>query len=150
MSINFLDANYWLLFICSVVSDSSQPHGLQKSCPSPFPRVCSKSCHLSWWYHPTISSFVIPFSSWLQSFPTSGSFQMSQLFTSGDQSTRASASASVLPMKIQDWFSLGFIGLISLLSKGLSKVFSNTTVQKQQFFHTQLSFLFNSHNVSAF
>ena len=103
------------------------------------------SCLLSWWCHPTISSFVVPFSSCLQSFPASGSFPMSQLFASGGQSI--GASASVLPMNIQDWFPLGFTGLISLQSKGLSKVFSNTTVQKHcaQLFSAQLSLWFNFH-----
>ena len=108
-------------------------------CPSPTPRVYSNSCPLSWWCHPAISSSVIPFSSYLQSFPASGSFQMSQFFTSGGQSSGASASASVLPMNIQDWFPLGWTGWISLQSKELSSVFSNTTVQKHQFFGTQLS-----------
>ena len=97
------------------------------------------SCPLSWWCHPTISSSVVPFSSHLQSFPASGSFPMSRFFTSGGQSIGVSASASVLPMIIQDWFSLGLTGLISLQSEGLSRVFSNTTVQKHQFFSSQLS-----------
>ena len=108
---------------------------------SPSPRACSNSCSLSWWCHPTITFSVIPFSSCLQSFPASGSFLMSQLFTSGGQSIRASASASVLPMNIQDWFSLGLTGLISLLFKGLSGVFS--TVWKHQFFGA-LPFLLSS------
>ena len=108
-------------------------------CPSPTPGVYSNSCPLSWWCHPTISSSVIPFSSCLQSFPASGSFQMSQLFASGGQSIGVSASASVLPMNIQDWFPLGWTDWSSLQSKGLSRVFSNTTVQKQQFSGTQLS-----------
>ena len=98
----------------------------QASCPSPTPRVYPNSCPLNWWYHPTISSSVIPFSC-LQSFPASGSFPMSQFFMTGSQSIGASASASVLPMNIQDWFSLGWTGWISLQSKGLSRVFSNTT-----------------------
>ena len=98
------------------------------SCPSPIPRAYSNSCPLRWWCHPTISSSVIPFSSRLQSFPASGSFPVSRLFTSGGQSI--GASASVLPMNIQDWFPLGWTGWISLMSKGLSRVFSNTTVQK--------------------
>ena len=102
------------------------------------------SCPLSQWCHPTISSSVIPFSSCLQSFQASGSFLMSQLFTSGGQSIGASASASVLPTNIQDWFPLGLTGLIALLSKGLSRVFSNTTVQKHQFFSAQLSLWSNS------
>ena len=99
----------------------------------------SNSCPLSQWCHPTTSSSVIPFSSCLQSFPASESFPMNQFFTSGDQSIGVSASTSVLPMNIQDWFPLGWTGWISLQSKGLSRVFSNTTVQKHQFFSTQLS-----------
>ena len=114
-------------------------------CPSPTPGVYSNSCPSSQWYNPTISSSVIPFSSCLQSSSASGSFQMSQFFSSGGQSIGVSASASVLPMNIQDWFPLGLTGWISLLSKGLSKVFSNTTVQKHQFFGTQLSLQSNSH-----
>ena len=114
-------------------------------CPSPTPRACSNSCPLSRWHHPTISSSVIPFSSCLQSFSGSGSFLMSQLFTSGGQSIAASASASVLPLNIQDWFPLGWTGLISLLSWGLSRVFSNTTIRKHQFFNTQPSLWSNSH-----
>ena len=118
------------------MSDSLRPHGLQHirlPCVSPTPEACSNSCPSSRWCHPAISSSVFPFSSSLQSFPASRSFQMSQLFTSGGQSIRASALASVLPMNIQDWFPLGWTGLISLQSKGLSKVLSNTTVQKHQF-----------------
>ena len=133
-------------FNCSVVSNSLQPHGLKHARPlgqSPTPRVHSNSCPLSWWCHPAISSAVIPFSSHLQSFPASGSFQMSQLFTSGGQRIGVSASTSVLPMNIpmniQDWFPLGWTGWISLQSKGLSRVFSNTTVQKHQLFSAQLS-----------
>ena len=129
-------------FSHSVMSDSLRPHGLQHArppCPSPTPGVYSHSCPLSRWCHPTISSSVVPFSSCLQFFPASRYFPMSQLFASGDQTIGASASASVLPMNIQDWFPLGLTGLISLLSKGLSRVFSNTTVQKHQFFGTQLS-----------
>ena len=125
----------------SVTSDSLWPHGLQYArlpCPSLFPGVCSKSCSLSQWCHPTISFSVILFSSCLQSYPALGSFPMSQLFTSGGQSTGVSASASVLPMNIQDWFPLGWTGWMSLQSKGLSTAFSNTTVQKHQFFSTQL------------
>ena len=117
------------------------PHRLQHAkppWPSPGPGVYSNSCPLSRWCHPTISSSVVPFSSCLLSFPASGSFQMSQFFTSGGQSIGVSASASVLPMNIQDWFSW-CTGWISLQSKGLSRVFSNTTVQKHQFFSTQLS-----------
>ena len=111
---------------------------------SPTPRVYSNSRPLSQWCHLTISSSVIPFSSHLQSFPASGSFQMSQFFVSGGQSIRVSAPASVLAMNIQDWFPLGLTGLISPQSKGLSRVFSNATVQKHQFFGAQLSLLSNS------
>ena len=117
-------------FSCSVVSDFLQPHGVQKArlpCPSLTPRVHPNSCPLSRWCHPTISSSVIPLSSHFQSFPASGSFPMSQLFTSGGQSIGVSASASVLPKNIQDWFPLGWTGWISLLSKRLSRVSSNTT-----------------------
>ena len=123
-------------------SHSLRPHGRQHTrlpCPSPTPRVYSNSCPLSQWCHPTISSSVIPFSSHLQSFPASGSFQMSQLFASGGQSIGVSASASVLPMNIQNWFPLGWTGWISLQSKGFSRVFSNTIVKKHQFFGAQLS-----------
>ena len=119
-----------------------QPHGLQSTrlpYPPPTPGIYSNSCPLSWRCHPTLSSSVIPFSSHRQSFPASGSFPVSQFFTSGGQSTGASTSASVLPMNIQGWFRLGWTGWISLQSKGLSRVFSNTTVQKHQFFGTQLS-----------
>ena len=122
-----------LLFCLSVVSNSLRPHRLQHarlSCPLPTPRAYSNSCPLSRWCHPTISSSVIPFSSCPQSFPASGSFQMSQFFTSGGQSIGVSALASVLPMNIQDWFPLEWIGWISLLSKGLSRAFSNTAFQK--------------------
>ena len=110
-------------------------------CPSPTPRACSNSCPSSQWCHPTISSSVVPFSSCLQSFPASGSFPMSQLFASGGQSVGVSASASVPPMNIQDWFPLGLTGWISLLSKELSRVFSNTTVQKMN--SSALSFLYS-------
>ena len=129
-------------FSHSVVSDSLWPHELQHArppCPSPTPRVYSNSCPLSRWCHPTISSSVVPFSSCPQSLPTSESFPMRQLFAWGGQSTRVSALASVLPLNIQDWFPLGWTGWISLQSKGLSRVFSNTTVQKHQFFAAQLS-----------
>ena len=135
-------------FSCSIVSDSLWPHGLQHirlPCPSPTPEACSNSCPSSQWYHPIISSSVVPFSSHLQSFPASGSFPMSLSFTSGGHSIRVSASASVLPMNIQDWFPLGWIGWISLLTKGLSRVFSNTAVKSHQFFGAQLSFWYNSH-----
>ena len=123
------------------MSDSLWPHGLQHArppCPSPTPGASSDSCLLSRWCHPTISSSVVPLSC-PQSFPASGYFLMSQFFTSSGQSIGASASASVLPKNIQDWFSLGWTGLISLLFKGHSRVFSNTTVQKHQFFSAQLS-----------
>ena len=112
------------------MSDSLRPHGLQHArppCPSPTPGAYSNSCPSSQWCHPTISSSLVPFSSHLQSCPASGSFQMSQFFTSGGQSIVVSASASVLPMDIQDWLPLGWTGWISLLSKGLSRVFSNIT-----------------------
>ena len=135
-------------FSCSVVSDSLRPHGLpyaRPPCPSPTPEVYSNSCPSSWWCHPTISSSVIPFFSWLQSFPTSGSFQMSQFFASDGQIIGVSASAPVLPMNIQDWFPLGLTGLISLQSQGLSRVFSSTSIQKHQFFGAQYSLWSNSH-----
>ena len=135
-------------FSCSVLSNSLWPHESQHPrppCPSPAPEVHPNLCPLSQWYHPTISSSVIPFSSCPQSLPASGSFQISQLFTSDGQSIGVSASTSVLPMNSQDWFPLGLIGLIFLQSKGLSRVFSNTTVQKHQFFGTQLSSQSNSH-----
>ena len=135
-------------FSHSVMSDSLRPHGLQHTrlpCPSPTPRACSNSCPLSQWCHPAISSSVVPFSSCLQSFPTSGSFPVSKFFASGVQNIGVSASASVLPMNIQDWFPLGLTGLISLLSKRLSRLFSNTIVQKHQFFGAQLSLWSNSH-----
>ena len=118
-------------FNCSVMSDCLQPHESQHArppWPSPTPRVYSNLCPLSQWCHPAISFSVVPFSSCLQSFPESGSFQMCQFFASGGQSIGVSASASVLPMNIQDWSPLGWTGWISLQSKGLSGVFSNTTV----------------------
>ena len=125
----------------SLSCDSLQPHGLQHArppCPSPTPGVYSNSCPSSWWCHPTISSSVIPFSFCIQSFSASQSFPMSQFFTSGGQSIGASASASVIPMNIQDWFPLGWTGWISLLSKGVSRVF-NTIVQNHQFFGAHFS-----------
>ena len=124
------------------MSNSLQPHEMKHArppCPSPTARVYPNPCPLSWWCHPTISSSVIPFSSCPQSFPASGSFQMSQLFPSGGQSIGVSASTSVLPMNIQDWSHLGWTGWISFQPKGLRRVFSNTTVQKHQFFDAQLS-----------
>ena len=128
-------------FSGSVVSNSLWPHELQHARPlhpSPTPGVHTNPCPSSRWCHPTISSSVVPFSSCPQSFPASGSFQMSQLFTSGGQSIGVSASTSVLPMNTQDWSPLGRTGCISMQSKGLSRVFSNTTVQKHQFFSAQL------------
>ena len=129
-------------FSCSVVSDPLWPHELQHARPcylSLTPGVHPNPCPLSWWCHPTISSSDVPFSSCPQSFPASGSFPMSQLFASGGQSTGASVSTSVWLMNTQDWSPLGWTGWISLQSKGLSRVFSNTTVQKHQFFSAQLS-----------
>ena len=128
-------------FSSSVVSDSLPPNGLQYArppCPSPTPRVYSNSCPLSGWCHPTISSSVVPFSC-LQAFPASGAFQMSQFFTSGGQSSGFSASTSVLPMNIQDWFPWGLTGLISLQPKGLSRIYSSPTIRKHQFFGPQPS-----------
>ena len=132
----------------SVVSNSLRPHESQHArppCPSPTPGVYSNSCPSSRWCHPAISSSVIPFSSCPQSFPASGSFPTSQLFTWGGQSTAVSALASVLPVNTQDWSASGWTGWISLQSKGLWGVFSNTTVQKHQFFSAQLSSQSNSH-----
>ena len=129
-------------FSCSVVSNSLWPHDLQQArppCPSQAPGVYSSSYPSSWWCHPTMSSSVIPFSSCPQSLPASGSFPMSQLFAWGGQSTGVSVSASVLPVNTQDWSPLGWTGWISLQSKGLWRVFSNTTVQKHQLFGAQLS-----------
>ena len=134
-------------FSCSVVSDSLRHHKPQHArppCPSPTPRVHPNPCPLNWWCHPGILSPVIPFFSCPQSFLASGSFQMSQLFTSGGQSIGVSASASVLPMNTQDWFPLGWTGWLSLQSRGLARVFSDITVQKHQFFSAQLSSQSNS------
>ena len=146
--------------MCAIIRQSVQFSLFTQSCPSlPDPMDCSmpgltvyhqlpeysNSCPLSWWCRPTISSSVVPFSSCLQSFPASGSFQMSQLYISLGQSVGVSASASILPKHIQDWFPLGWTDWISLLSKGHSRVFSNTTVQKHQFFGTQLSSQSNSY-----
>ena len=139
-----LDIIKQVQFSQSVMSDSLQPHGLQHArspCPSPAPRVYSNSCPLSRWCHPTISSSVVPFTSCLQSFPAWGSFPMSQFFASGGQSIGLSASPSVHPMNIQDWFLLEWTGWISLLSKWLSRVFSNTTVQSIN--SSALSFLYS-------
>ena len=132
-------------FSHSVIPNSLWPHGLQHirpPCPSPTPGASSNSCS-SRWYHPIISSSVVPFSSCLQSFPVSGSFPMSQFFTSGGQSIGISASTSVVSMNIQDWFPLRWNGWISLMSKGFSRVFSNTTVQKHKFFSAQISYSLN-------
>ena len=146
----FLDLprqEYWsgfssVQFSHSVLSDSSQLHELQHArppCPSPTTRVYPNPCPLCPWCHPTFSSSVVPFSSCPQSFPASGSFQMSQVFASGGQSIGVSDSTSVLPINTQDWSPLGWTGWISLQSKELSRVFSNTTVQKHQFFSAQPS-----------
>ena len=135
--IAFLPRNSSVQFSHSDMSDSLWPHGLQHArppCPSPTPGVYSNSCPLSWWCHSTV-----PFSACPWSFPASGSFQMNQLFASGGQSIGVSASTSVLPMNSSDWPPLGWTGWISLQSKGLSRVFSNTTVQKHQFFSSRLS-----------
>ena len=147
--------DYLLLFVFrsvqfshSVVSDSLPPHELQHArplCPSPTPKVYSDSCPSSQWCHPAILSSVVPFSSWPHSLPASGSFPTSEVFIWGGQSIGVSASAPVLPMNTQDWSPLGWTGWISLQSKGLSRIFSNTTVQKHQFFSTQLSSQSNSH-----
>ena len=143
-----LDSISSVQFSHSVMSNCLQPHESQQArppCPSPSPRVHSNSCLVSQWCHPAISSSVVPFSSCPQSLPASGSFPVSQLFTWGGQSIGVSASASLLPMNTQDWSPLGWTGWISLQSKGLSRVFSNTTVQKHQFFSAQLSSQSNSH-----
>ena len=147
---NYFNYNFSSVqFSCSVMSDSLRPPESQHArppCPSPTPGVHSDSLSpSSQWCHPTISSSVIPFCSCPQSLPASQSFPMSQLFASGGQSTGVSASASVLPMNPQDWSPLGWTGWISLQSKGLSSVFSNTTLQKHQFFGAQLSSQSNSH-----
>ena len=137
-----------MLFSCSVVSDSLWTHGLQPTrlpCLSPTPGACSNSCPLIWWNHTTISSSVVPFSSYLQSFPVSVSFPMSQPFASGGQSITASVLASALPKNIQVWFPLGLSGLISLPSKGLSRVFSSTIVRRHQVFSTQTFLLSSSY-----
>ena len=136
--------NWWffLFYSCSVMSNCLQLHQPQHTrllCPSPSPGACSNSCPLSWWCHPILSSSVNPFSSCLQSFPATGSFQMSQFFASGGQSTGVSASASILPVNTQGWFPLGLTGLISLQSNRLSRVFSNAAVQKLQFLSAHLS-----------
>ena len=138
-------------FSCSVVSDSLRPYEPQNTrppCPSPTPKVYPNPCPLSRWCHQTISSSVAPFSSCPQSLLASGAFQMSQLFASGGQSIGVSASTSVLPMNTQGWSPLEWTGWISLQSKGLSRVFSNTAVQKHQFFGTQVQWFFKGQNVT--
>ena len=140
LNLKFYDLNW----VSSVTQSclTLQPRGLQHArlpCPSPTPRAYSNSCPSCRWCHPTISSSVVPFSSCLQSFPASGSFQMSRFFASHGQSIGVSTSISVLLVNIQDWFPLGLTGWISLQSRGFSRVFSNTTVQKHQFFSAQLS-----------
>ena len=138
----------WVQFSYSVVSESLRPHESQHArppCPSPTPGVYPNPCPSSQWCHPAISSSVVPISSGTQSLPASESFPMNHLFAWGGQSIGVSASASVLPMNTQDWSPLGWTGWISLQSKGLSRVFSNTTVQRHQFFSTQLSSQSNSH-----
>ena len=135
------------ILCCSIIqSFPTLCNSVDYSTPGfPSPEFCSDSCPLSWWCHPTMLSSVVPFSSCLQSFPESGSYPMSQFFTSGGKSIGVSRSASVLLMNIQDWFLLKLIGLISLQSKGLTRIFSNTTVQKHQFFGVQPSLWSNSH-----
>ena len=143
--VEYLD---WVQFSRSVIYDSLRPHESQHTrppCPSKIPRVHSNSCPSSWWCHPAISSSVVPFHSCPQSLPASGSFPMSQLLAWGGQSTGVSTLASVLPMNTQDWSPLEWTGWISLQSKRLTRVFSNTTVQKHQFFGAQFSSQSNSH-----
>ena len=143
-----VEISFSVQFSCSVVFDSLRPHDSQHArppCSSPTPRVHSNSCPSSWWCHPAISSSVIPFSSCPQSLPASGSFPISQLFAWSGQSIGVSALASVLPMNTQDWSPLEWTGWTSLQSKGLSRVFSSTTIQKHQFFGVQLSSQSNSH-----
>ena len=154
-NLDWLFISYKMSRSCSIMTVQSlscvqllRPHGLQHTrfpCPSPAPRAYSSSCPLSRWCHPTISFSVIPFSSRLQSFPALGSFSVNQSFSSGGQSIGVSASASVLPMNTQHWFPSGLVGSISLPCKGLSRVFTNTAVQKHQFFSAQLSLWSNSH-----
>ena len=142
LNINFFSS---VQFSCVRLFATSWPQHARAPCPSPAPGVYPNSCPLSWWCHPAISSSVIPFSPCLQSLPASGSFQISQLFTSGGQSIGVSASTSVPPMNTQDWSPLGWTGWTSFQSKGLSRVFSSTTVQKHQFFSAQLSLKSSSH-----
>ena len=148
LKISFIILFSSVQFHRSVMSDSLWPHEPQHArlpCPSPTPGVYSNSCPSSWWCHPDISFSVVPFSSCPQSLPASGSFPMSQLFPWGNQSIGVSASASALPINNQDWFPLGWTGWTSLQSRGLSRVFSNTTIQKHRFFGAQLSSQSNSH-----
>ena len=148
ISQNMILISIFLCFCCSVVSDSLQLHGLQHAsllCPPTSPGVGLNSCPLSRWSYPIILTSAAPFSFCLQFFPISGSFPVSQLFASGGQSIRALASETVLPMNIQGWFPLELTGWISLWPKGLSRVFSSTTIQKHQFFSTQSSLWSNSH-----
>ena len=142
LNINFFSS---VQFSCVRLFATSWPQHARAPCPSPAPGVYPNSCPLSWWCHPAISSSVIPFSPCLQSLPASGSFQISQLFTSGGQSIGVSASTSVPPMNTQDWSPLGWSGWTSFQSKGLSRVFSSTTVEKHQFFNAQLSLKSSSH-----
>ena len=142
------EVTFVVVVLCSVMSDSLRPHGLQPArlpCLLLSPTVCSNLRPLSQWCHPTISSSAAPFSSCPQSFPASGSFQVSWLFTSGGQNIGASASTSVLPTTIQGWFPLELTALISMLSKGLTRVFFRTTIRKSQFFSAQPSFWSSSH-----
>ena len=142
MYMELLDSNLVQFSLIAQSCLTLQPHGPQHTrppCPPPTPRIYSYSCPLNRWCHPTISSAVIPCSSCLQSFPASGSFQMSQFFASHGQSIGVSALASVLPMNIQDWFPLGLTSWISLQNKGFSRIFSSTIVEKHQFIDTQLS-----------
>ena len=142
LNINFFSS---VQFSCVRLFATSWPQHARAPCPSPAPGVYPNSCPLSWWCHPAISSSVIPVSPCLQSLPASGSFQISQLFTSGGQSIGVSASTSVPPMNTQDWSPLGWTGWTSFQSKGLSRVFSSTTVEKHQFFNAQLSLKSSSH-----
>ena len=147
-AVNLWEEIWWWCSVSKLRPTPCDPHGLQHArvpCLLLSPGACSNSCPLCWWYHPTISSSVVPFSFCLQSFPAAGSFPMSSFFKSSGQSIEASPSTSVLPVKIRDWFSLRLADLISLQSKGLSRVFSNTTLQKHQFFGVQPSSQSNSH-----
>ena len=149
--LNSVSFSVLLLFSLPVPSDCLPPHGLQHTrppCSSPSPEVCPSSCLLHQCYCPAISSSDVLFSFCPGSFPASGNFTMTCIFSSDDQNTGASASTSVLPMNIQSWYHLRLTGLISLLSKGLSGVFSSTTILRHQFFGAQLSLRFNPHNLT--